>query len=64
MIEFALAIGLLLVVEGALYALFPVQMKRMMMLALSQPADALRVGGLGAATVGVGIIWLMKTFAF
>jgi len=29
---------------------------------IQHPDDALRLSGLGAATFGVGIVWLAKTF--
>ncbi|MEC7397777.1 MAG: DUF2065 domain-containing protein, partial [Pseudomonadota bacterium] len=41
--------GLVLVVEGVIYALFPQGMQRMMMQALEMPASSLRIGGLIAA---------------
>lgn len=56
------AIGLLLVVEGLLYAVFPNFMKRAMVLVLSQSSEQLRYSGLAAATIGVGLIWLFKSF--
>ncbi|MDP6346011.1 MAG: DUF2065 domain-containing protein [Alphaproteobacteria bacterium] len=62
MIELLLALGLILALEGALYAAFPGGMKRMMMLVLTQPDEALRTAGLGAATLGVGVIWVVKSF--
>ena len=58
--EFALAFGLILALEGALYALFPDGMKRMMVMVMAQPSDKLRLTGLGTAIIGVGIIWLMR----
>ena len=54
------ALGLVLVIEGALYALFPEAMKRMMVLMSGQPAALLRAVGLGAAAMGVVIIWLVR----
>jgi len=62
MADVLLVVGLILALEGGLYAAFPGGMKRMMAIMLQQPDDALRISGLGAATVGVGIIWLVKTF--
>lgn len=56
------AIGLVLVIEGALYAAFPAAMKRMMLLAISQPAETLRIAGLGGATIGVAIVWFVRNF--
>ncbi|MFQ5985492.1 MAG: DUF2065 domain-containing protein, partial [Alphaproteobacteria bacterium] len=46
------AVALVLVLEGALYALFPDGMKRIMAAALSKPSSTLRSAGLGTAVVG------------
>jgi len=54
------ALGLVLVIEGAIYALFPADMKRMMHVALAQPDGRLRAVGLAAATFGVMVVWLMR----
>jgi hypothetical protein len=54
------ALGLAIAIEGALYALFPDGMKRMMTHALAQPPNHLRVAGLAAAAVGVAIVWLVR----
>lgn len=58
--EVLLAIGLLLVIEGALYALMPERMKKLMEAMQAQPADRLRVAGLAAAAVGVALMWLVR----
>ncbi|MDP6688902.1 MAG: DUF2065 domain-containing protein, partial [Alphaproteobacteria bacterium] len=50
MIDILLVVGLILALEGALYAAFPAGMKRMMAVMIQQPDDALRLSGLGAAT--------------
>lgn len=62
MIDLLVVVGLILVLEGGLYAAFPAGMKRLMAVMIQQPDDALRLSGLGAATFGVGIVWLVKTF--
>ena len=62
MADVLLVVGLVLALEGGLYAAFPGGMKRMMAIMLQQPDDALRISGLGAATFGVGMIWLVKNF--
>jgi uncharacterized protein len=54
------AIGLVLVIEGALYALFPEAVKRMMVLMSGQPSALLRAAGVGAAAVGVIVVWLVR----
>lgn len=58
--ELITALGLVLVIEGALYALFPDGMKRLMALMLNQPAGSLRTAGVVAAGLGVGIVWLLR----
>jgi len=58
--EVLLAIGLLLVIEGALYALMPERMKKLMEAMQAQPADRLRIAGLAAAAVGVALMWLVR----
>ena len=60
MTEFIVAIGLVLVIEGLLYALFPASMKKMITVALEQPETGLRKAGFIAAVIGVTIIYLIK----
>jgi uncharacterized protein YjeT (DUF2065 family) len=54
------AIGLVLVLEGALYALFPNAMKRLAAQALDTPGETLRLAGLVSAALGVGVVWLVR----
>ena len=58
--ELIVAIALILVLEGGLYALFPNGMRKMALQIERVPASTLRTAGLLAATIGVGIIWLLK----
>jgi hypothetical protein len=60
MTDFFTAIGLILVIEGALYALFPQGMKRIVLQVVHQPASTLRAAGLAAAFLGFAIVWLMR----
>ncbi|MBL8688865.1 MAG: DUF2065 domain-containing protein [Rhodospirillaceae bacterium] len=55
-----LAVGLVLALEGVLYALFPEGMRRALAMAVSLPPDQLRFAGLAAAVIGVGIVWLIR----
>lgn len=55
-----IALGLVLVIEGAIYALFPEGMKRMMRIALAQPPARLRAIGLAMALIGLGVVWLLR----
>ena len=58
--ELIIAIGLLLFIEGMLYALFPSKMKNMLKLVYKIQLNQLRVGGLIFAIIGFVIIWYFK----
>ena len=58
--DFLTAIGLVLVIEGACYALFPGPMRRMMALVITMPQATLRAAGLAGAALGVVIVWLVR----
>ena len=60
MSEVAAAIGLILALEGALYALFPELMKRMAVQVTQTPGDTLRVAGVLSAVAGVVLVWLVR----
>ena len=58
MMQFILgSLGLLLVIEGLLYALFPNRMKNMIRSMLEMNNDTLKWGGLASAIVGFLMIW-------
>jgi len=59
-LDLVIALALVLVIEGLIYALFPDAMKRMMVAALSMPSSSMRTAGLLAAIIGVGIVWLIR----
>jgi len=54
------AFGLVLVIEGLIYALFPAGMKRVMVQVLELPPAVLRNGGIVAAVAGCLIVWLVR----
>jgi uncharacterized protein YjeT (DUF2065 family) len=54
------ALGLVLVIEGVLLALFPERLKRMTVLLLQTPVDRLRWGGAAAALLGLLAVWLVR----
>ncbi len=60
MSDLIVAIGLVLVLEGMLYAIFPGALKRMMQSVQSLPDDVLRRAGLAALALGVVIVWLVR----
>jgi uncharacterized protein YjeT (DUF2065 family) len=53
-------LGLVLVIEGVLYALFPEAMKRVAARAMLVSPQILRASGLLAAGAGVVIVWLLR----
>jgi uncharacterized protein YjeT (DUF2065 family) len=60
MSDFFVALGLVLVIEGVVYAAFPTGLKRMMTTALGIPDSTLRAGGLAAAATGLFVVWLVR----
>jgi uncharacterized protein YjeT (DUF2065 family) len=60
--EFATAILLAIALEGMFYTLFPRGAKRVMELMQEVPETQLRIGGVAAAVVSVGAIWLLRYF--
>ena len=59
--ELIIAIGLLLFIEGALYALFPSKMKNMLKVIEKLPINQLRVSGFLFALIGFVIVWYNKS---
>tara|TARA_B100002052_G_scaffold74950_1_gene67976 strand:+ start:537 stop:722 length:186 start_codon:yes stop_codon:yes gene_type:complete len=51
------SLGLLLIIEGLLYALFPNRMKSMIKSMLEINNDTLKWGGLASAIVGFLMLW-------
>ena len=58
--ELIIALGLLLFVEGILYALFPSKMKNILKSIDKIEPRQLRIGGLIFALIGFGIVWYIK----
>ena len=54
------ALALILVIEGAIYALFPEAMKRFLAQVMQMPASSLRSAGLVSAIAGVALVWLLR----
>ena len=61
MSDLLVAIGLVFVIEGLLYAVAPGAARRMAEAARDVPLDTLRVAGLIAVAVGVVIVWLVRS---
>ena len=60
MLDLLSALCLVFVIEGALYALFPDAMKRMLAEVGTIRSSVLRWAGLAAAGLGVFVLWLIR----
>jgi len=58
--DFFAAMGLVLVIEGLVYGGFPGLARKLAGEVLSMPENALRIAGLVAIAIGVGIVWLVR----
>ncbi|WP_108818196.1 DUF2065 domain-containing protein [Pseudovibrio sp. Alg231-02] len=61
--DFIVALGLVLVVEGVVYALAPSHLKEFMRKAQEIPDQSLRLGGVAAMGLGVLIVWLVRSLS-
>ncbi|MGY6635415.1 MAG: DUF2065 domain-containing protein [Alkalilacustris sp.] len=59
-----LAIGLVLVVEGLVFALAPSRLEELVALIARLPVETRRLIGLLALTLGVGLIWIARLMGF
>jgi uncharacterized protein YjeT (DUF2065 family) len=58
--DLLVALGLVLVIEGVLYAAFPTGMKRTLAQVLELPDGTLRGVGLVAAIIGLVLVWIVR----
>ena len=58
--DILIAIGLVLAIEGTLYALAPGAMLRALRAMQEMPEQTLRIGGVVALAVGVLVVWIAK----
>lgn len=58
--DFLTALALVLVIEGMTYALFPGLVRIALQRLEAVPESALRIGGVVAAVIGVGAVWLVR----
>jgi uncharacterized protein YjeT (DUF2065 family) len=59
--DLLVALGLVFVIEGLLYALVPGHLKTMMKAVENVPDETLRIGGLAALGFGVFIVWVVQS---
>lgn len=60
LVELISALGLVLAIEGVLYAAFPGFMRRMLASLSAQPEQGLRFAGLISLMAGVLIVWMVR----
>jgi len=60
MTDLITAFGLMLVIEGLLYALFPNFMRRSMAQLLALADAQIRASALITAFIGLGVVWLVR----
>ena len=60
MTDFLVALGLVFVIEGLVFAALPGAAKRAMASVLQTPEPTLRVVGVVSAVIGIVIIWLVR----
>ena len=60
MTDFLVAIGLVFVIEGLVFAAFPGHAKKAVASVLETSDMSLRVVGVGSAIVGLILVWLMR----
>lgn len=59
--DLIVALGLVLVIEGTIYALAPGALKNFMRKAEEVPEQSMRLGGALAVALGVLIVWLVRS---
>jgi len=60
MSDFLAAVGLVFVIEGLIFAAFPTSAKKAIASVLDTPDTPLRMIGLGAAVIGLAVVWLAR----
>lgn len=60
MTDLMVGLGLVLVIEGMLYALFPGFMARAVKAVLEMPENQIRISALVMAIFGIVIVWLAR----
>jgi uncharacterized protein YjeT (DUF2065 family) len=60
MSDLVVAIGLVFVIEGLLWSLWPGLGRKLLEATADAPESSLRVGGAVAVALGVAIVWLVR----
>ena len=60
MIDLIVGLGLVLVIEGLLWAAFPSAGRRLLEMAAGTPETSVRIAGAGSILLGVAVVWLAR----
>lgn len=60
MSDFIVALGLVLVIEGVLFAALPLAAKHSIARVLETPDASLRVVGIASAVFGLALVWFIR----
>ena len=60
MSDLVVGFGLVLVIEGLLWALVPNLAMRMLEAAASVPPSTLRIAGWSSVLIGLGLVWIIR----
>ena len=60
MSDLVVGLGLVLVIEGVLWAAFPAAARAMLEMASQAPEHSVRIGGAAAIIAGVLVVWLVR----
>jgi uncharacterized protein YjeT (DUF2065 family) len=60
MTDFLVAIGLVFVIEGLVFAAFPGSAKKAISAVVDTPDLSLRIIGIGSAVLGLIVVWLVR----
>ena len=58
--DFFIGVGVLLVIEGLLFAAIPNWMRQNMKTVIATPDNILRAVGIGSAVVGLIVVWFIR----
>lgn len=60
MADLVVGIGLVLVIEGLLWALVPNLAERLLEATAAVPASSVRIAGWGSVLIGLALVWLIR----